>query len=139
MPFYRDLELLRQLIARFEISLYDVMEALRTTDDLESPAPSDPSSYGWRDILAERLGLSRPEYQLLTDSTLTLAQIYGYPPGTSAPSVITAVSTLQEYSRRTGVAYADLVSILQTRFVNPAAGSSRSCRPWRYRSRPFRP
>ena len=58
LPFYRDLELLRQHIARFGISLYDVMEALRTTDDLESPTPSDPGSYGWRDILAERLRLS---------------------------------------------------------------------------------
>jgi hypothetical protein len=139
LPFYRDLELLRQHIARFQITLYQVMEALRTTDNLESPVPSDPSSYGWRDILAERLGLSSSratpqsgsgppagpctglEYQLLTDSTLTLAQLYGYPQETADPTIIADVSALQEYSRRTGVAYTDLVSILKTRFINPAS------------------
>ena len=120
LPFYRDLELLRQHIARLNLSLYEVMHALRATDGLERPDATDPSSYGWRDILSERVGLSRLEYQLLTDSTaLTLADVYGYPTTTSAAAVINAVSPLQEYSRRTGVSYSDLVSILQCRFINP--------------------
>lgn len=116
LPFYRDLELLRLHVARFGISLYELMEVMRTSEDLERSAPtaSDPSPYAWRDIQAERLGLSRLEYELLTDSTLTLAQLYG-------TGSITELSSLQEYSRRTGVAYTDIVSILETRFVNPGS------------------
>jgi Neuraminidase-like domain/Salmonella virulence plasmid 28.1kDa A protein len=116
LPFYRDLELLRQHIARFGIGLYDLMLAMRTSDGLEAPAAtaSDPNPYGWRDILLERLGISRLEEQLLTDSTLGLAQIYG-------EGNMTALASLQEYSRVTGVAYTDIVSILQTGFVNSAA------------------
>lgn len=116
LPFYRDLELLRQHVARFGITLYDLMLAMRTSEALESPAAtaSDPNPYGWRDILLERLGLSRLENQLLTDSTLGLAQIYG-------DGNMTALASLQEYSRVTGVAYTDIVCILQTMFVNSAA------------------
>jgi hypothetical protein len=121
LPFYRDLELLRQYIGYFQISLYNLMEALRTTEKLETPDASNPSAYGWRDILCERLGLSRLEYRLLSDSTLSLAQIYGFPSTTSTASVISAISPLQEFSRRTGVAYTDLVCILQTEFINPGS------------------
>ncbi len=121
LPFYRDLELLRQYVAYFQISLYNLMEAMRTSEDLESPDPGNPDAYGWRDILSERLGLSRLEYQLLTDSTLTLAQIYGFPSSTSSTTIISTISSLQEFSRRTGVSYADLVCILQTQFINPGS------------------
>ncbi len=121
LPFYRDLSLLRQYIGYFQTSLYNLMEALRTTEDLETPDASNPSAYGWRDVLSERLGLSRLEYRLLTDSTLSLAQIYGFPSTTSTASVISTISSLQEFSRRTGVAYADLVCILQTQFINPGS------------------
>ncbi|HTT91138.1 MAG TPA: neuraminidase-like domain-containing protein [Acidimicrobiales bacterium] len=121
LPFYRDLELLRQYVGYFQISLYNLMEALRTTESLETPDAANPSAYGWRDILSERLGLSRLEYRLLTDSTLSLAQIYGFASTTPASSVISTISSLQEFSRRTGVAYADLVCILQTQFINPGS------------------
>ena len=39
------------------------MERLRKTDDLERGA----NPYGWRDILMEEIGLSRAEYEILTD------------------------------------------------------------------------
>jgi hypothetical protein len=121
LPFYRDLELLRQYVGYFQISLYQLMESLRTTENLEPPDASNPNAYGWRDILSERLGLSRLEYRLLTDSTLSLAQIYGFPSTTSTATIISTISSLQEFSRRTSVSYADIVSILQTKFINPAS------------------
>jgi hypothetical protein len=121
LPFYRDLELLRQYVGYFQVSLYNLMEALRTTENLETPDAGNPNAYGWRDILAERLGLSRLEYQLLTDSTLSLAQIYGFPSTTSTASVISTISSLQEFSRRTGVSYADLACVLKTMFINPGS------------------
>ncbi len=116
LPFHRELELLRQHVGRLQLTLADLMRVLRVDETLQSPPPADPNSYGWCDILAERLGFSRLEYRLLTDSTLTLQQIYGY---TSGTDVVAKMSVLQEFSRRTGVSYADVVSILQTVFVNP--------------------
>jgi hypothetical protein len=121
LPFYRDLELLRCHMTSLGVSLYSVMAALRTTEDLETPNPAQPSAYGWRDVLAERLGLSRLEYRLLTDSSISLAAIYGLPSSTSDSAAIASISVLQEYSRLTGTSYSDVVSLLQTRFVNPAS------------------
>ncbi|MDH6245480.1 neuraminidase-like domain-containing protein [Mycobacterium sp. OTB74] len=116
LPFYRDLELLRLHIARLGITLHQLMEVMRASEALEAPAPtaSDPNPFGWRDILAERLGISRLENRLLTDSTLTLADIYG-------TSSIAKLSALQEYSRITALAYTDIVAILRTRFINPGS------------------
>ena len=45
------------------------MERLRKNDDLERGA----NPYAWRDILAEELGLSRDEYDLLTNGALNAA------------------------------------------------------------------
>jgi hypothetical protein len=36
------------------------------------------ADYGWSDILMERVGLSRAEYRLLTDGSVTLKQTYGF-------------------------------------------------------------
>ncbi|HXA29002.1 MAG TPA: neuraminidase-like domain-containing protein [Candidatus Angelobacter sp.] len=118
LPFHRELERLRSRLTTLGTTLHDVMKVLRTGETLEAPIPADRNSYGWRDILAERLGISRLEYRLLTDSTLTLAEVYGYAPGTD---VVAQMSPLQEFSRRTGVAYTDVEDILRTRFINPSA------------------
>jgi hypothetical protein len=77
LPFHRPVELLRRLFRQFDIALSDAMVALRSSDAIERGS----STYGWRDILMEQLGLSRAEYQILTDSSLGLAQLYGYPTG----------------------------------------------------------
>ncbi len=117
LPFHRPLELLRLHFRRLGVPLPDAMAALRENDALEhgSPAPD----YGWRDILMEQVGFSRAEYRILTDSTLKLQDLYGYPALADA-AVITSLSSVQDYSRRVGVSYDDLLSILKTRFINPA-------------------
>ena len=131
LPFHRDLELLRLHLTQIRTSLHDVLKAFRSSESLDAAMPADPASYGWRDTLAERIALSRPrdasapdsiggEYRLLTDSSLTLAQLFGFPPGTSDADLISQLSALREFSRRTSVDYADLVLILETAFVNPA-------------------
>lgn len=114
LPFHRSLELLRLHFQKFGVHLQDAMIALRSADVLERGS----AVYGWRDILMEQLGLSRVEYLLLTDSTLTLQQLYGYPTLSDA-EVITELSSFQNFSRRVGVSYEDLISILQTLFINP--------------------
>lgn len=116
LPFHRDLERLRRRVRALGSSLYDVMFAVRQGEALEAVPPA---TYGWRDILAERVGISRLEYQLLTNSTTPdLAQAYGYADGTD---VVAAMSPLQEFSRRCGVSYDDIATILETRFINPSA------------------
>lgn len=111
LPFYRDLELLRLHVARFGITLYELMVAMRTSESLNA----GPGAYAWKDILLERLGLSPPECQLLTDSvSVPLAELLG-------TGSISTLSSLQEFSRRAGVAYTDIVSILQCSFVNPGS------------------
>jgi Neuraminidase-like domain/Salmonella virulence plasmid 28.1kDa A protein len=116
LPFDRDLALLRAYMGSLSTSLHTVMRVMRPTENLNAAAAS--GSYGWHDILIERLGLSPAEYQLLTDSvTVNLQQLFGYP---AATDVITTISVLQELSYRTGVSYDDIVALLSTRFINPA-------------------
>ncbi len=116
LPFHRPLELLRLHLQKIGVELQDVMAALRPSDAFERGT----AVYGWRDILMEQLGLSRDEYTVLTDSsTVSLQELYGYPPALSTTDCINALSGFKDYSRRVGVSYDDLVSILKTRFINP--------------------
>ncbi len=121
LPFNRPLMLLRAHLARLGVSLPAAMTTLRANDDLTATPPS----YGWNDILIEQLSISRDEYRLFTDSTLQLGDLYGLPL-TPAPPLLPPLPTLQmmnlqDFSRRTGVSYDDLVSIVSTQFVNPNA------------------
>ncbi len=116
LPFHQPLELLRLHFQKFGIQLQDAMAALRSSDAIEGGT----AAYGWQDILIEQIGVSRSEYQLLTDSALTLQQIYGYST-LSDSAVIAALSNFQNFSRRVGVSYDDLISILKTHFINPSS------------------
>ncbi|MBF6650643.1 neuraminidase-like domain-containing protein [Methylobacter sp. BlB1] len=90
-PLHQPLEYLRRYFDRFESPLPEVMEALRESDNLERSNPADPTNpieYGWRDILMEELRLSRAEHAVLSDGTLTLQQLYGYPTTISEADVL---------------------------------------------------
>ena len=66
------------------------------------------------------MGLSRAEYEILTDSTaVPLWRMYGFPNGTADSVVVAGLSNAKQFTRRVGITYEDLVSILKTRFVNP--------------------
>lgn len=125
LPFHQPLESLRRYFDKFQVPLSLAMEKLRRNDDLERPAPSDPTNtveYGWRDILMEEVGLSRAEYDLLTTSSASpnlLSQIYGFPLGTTDSEAIVTLSNAKRFSRRMEITYDDLVALLETRFVNP--------------------
>jgi Neuraminidase-like domain/Putative peptidoglycan binding domain/Salmonella virulence plasmid 28.1kDa A protein len=116
LPFNRPLALLRLHLSAIGISLRDAMAALRASDAIERGT----AAYGWRDILMEQLGISREEYRIFTDGTLKLQGLYGYPTLTDATVLATLQTmSLQDFSRRTGVSYSDLFTIVTTRFVNP--------------------
>jgi hypothetical protein len=110
LPFHRPLEQLRQYFALFGVPLQDAAVALLPASSMAA----------WTAILSEQLGLSTQEYQLLTDHWLGLAPVYGYPPATTDQAAVAALSNVQDFCRRIGIAYDDLFSILGTRFVNPA-------------------
>jgi peptidoglycan hydrolase-like protein with peptidoglycan-binding domain len=116
LPFHQPLESLRRTFEKFATSLPEVMETLRTDDAIER---ANASAYGWRDILMEQLALSRAEYTLLTDRTLTLKQLYGYPLATLDADVLASLSNAKAFTRRMDLSYEELVEILKTRFVNP--------------------
>jgi hypothetical protein len=121
LPFNRLLTLLRLQLNSMGIELPAAMEALRANDNLTNT--STPTSYGWQDILLERLGISREQYRIFTDTTLDLGDLYGLPPGLTAAHQLEELqgTSLQDFSRRLGVSYDDFVSILETRFINPNA------------------
>jgi hypothetical protein len=116
LPFHQPLERLRRYFDKFEVPLPLAMERLRKGDDLERGA----NPYGWRDILMEEPGLSRDEYEILTDSNaVPLWRMYGFPNGTTDASVIAALSNAKQFTRKVGITYDEIVAILKTRFVNP--------------------
>jgi hypothetical protein len=120
LPFNRSLTLLRLQLQGMGIELPAAMRALRAND---SPTNSQtPTSYGWRDILIEQLGISRDEYRLFT-GPLELGQLYGLPAGLPAAEQLETLrkTSLQGFSRRLGVSYDALVAIVQTQFINPDA------------------
>ncbi len=123
LPFHRPLELLRRLFQQFGVRLADAMYLLRPSDAIEAPT----GGYGWRDILLEQFGCSRQEQQILAnsvigleDQSVSLAQLYGYPAAQSDQDTAAKLSSVPDFAARTGVSYEDLVSILQTSFINPS-------------------
>lgn len=119
LPFHRPLELLRRHFQALGTSLADTLQSLRPSDEV---VRADESSYGWRDILMERTGFSRPEHLLLTDGTIALADRYGFPAGTTETAAMSGLANAKDFARRSGLGYDDLVAILETGFINPAVG-----------------
>ncbi len=116
LPFHRRLEIVRRYFNCFDVPLPQAMEKLRQTDELDR----GDHPYGWRDIWIEEIGLSRAEYEILTDSTtVPLWRMYGFAPEKPEADVIDILSNAKNFTWRTGITYEELVAILRTRFVNP--------------------
>ena len=116
LPFHKSLEELRRYFEKFEVPLTLAMERLRVKDTLERAG----APYGWRDILMEQAGISRPEYQVFTNSAgVPLWRMYGFPNGTADADVVSGLSNAKQFSRRLMITYEDLANVLRTRFVNP--------------------
>jgi hypothetical protein len=118
LPFHQPLENLRRYFDQFEVPLPDVMEALRKNDDLERASETE---YGWRDILMEELRISRSEYRLLSDRTLTLQHLYGYSSATPEADILSTLANVKTFTRRIGISYEEIIEIIKTRFINPNA------------------
>ena len=115
LPFHRPLTSLRAYIGRVGTTLAEVMEALRQSEDLD---PAGGAAYGWRDILIERLGISRAEHGLFTDSSLALGDLYGED-GANDTATIAVIGNAKTFARRLELDYDQVVELARTRFVNP--------------------
>ncbi len=116
LPFHRELETARRYFAHFDVPLYKGMEKLRVNDDPERTG----KPYGWKDILMERLGLSRQEYMILTDSNISLQELYGEDPeALSVDKLIVQFSNAKTYARKCKLTYEELIEIIRTQFINP--------------------
>src|SRR5262249_5892241 len=117
LPFNEPLEAQRHYLGPFDRTLASVMEAMRVNDDLER---GGAVPFGWRDILMEELELSREQHAILTDRTLTVRQLYGFPAaGTGDPAVPVELRNAKQFTRRLGMSYEELTALLHTRFINP--------------------
>lgn len=116
LPFHKSLEIVRRHLRRLDAPLPLVMERLRTSDAVERP---NAASYGWRDILMERLWLSRAEHRLLTDDTVTLQELYGYSAATAEADVLAELRSVRTFTRRIGITAEQLADVLRTAYINP--------------------
>lgn len=117
LPFHASLESLRRLCARLDLPLPLLLERLQPDPDAVERAA--PAGYAWRDILMERLSLSREKYRLLTDRGVTLQDLYGYPAAATAAQVLTELGNVRAFTRRAGITIAELAELLRTAFINP--------------------
>lgn len=118
LPFNLAIEQTRRYLAKLGVPLADVLERLRRSDAVERGS----GRYGWRDIWMEVLGLSREEYETLTDSkAVPLWRLFGFASGTADADVIAELSNAKRLTQRLGISYENLIDILRTRFINPDA------------------
>lgn len=115
LPFHRPLESLRALFTRLDVPLAEAMMTLRHGD-----APAAADGFGSREVAFERLGLSPPEARLLTDSSLPLPGLLGYPNGTAQAQVLADLGSVRTWATRLGLSYPEVARVLDTRFVNPS-------------------
>ena len=123
LPFDRPLEVVRAYLSHLGSSRHEVMAAFQSGD----PAGKTPTDLA---LSLESLGISPEERTILAGESAEPARaFYGYPSAT-APHVNAEGQTITEpwkanlarvpqFLRRTGLAYADVVDLLKTRFVNP--------------------
>jgi hypothetical protein len=125
LPFDLWLETARGFCEHFELALWEVLEALRRSDDLFDPT----QIYDRAAVFAEQLGIGPSEYRLFTDPQLLdrWFELYGFPDAAAATTVATDPETGQRVdlnsakalARRLGVTYQELGQCLQSGFVNP--------------------
>lgn len=104
LPFHQPLETLRRLFKIWDVNLENMLWLFSTA-------------------LAARkevMGFSEDEYKTITDINYkNLPEYFGEPAGNSIAQLNTAIANGKVFSRRTGISYEDLVTLLKTNFINP--------------------
>ena len=125
LPFDRYLEIVRTYLNFLGVSLYQLMQTYSALDAQGNPLLPLPRA---TQLEAESLLISLPEYELMTGEDFSenalafqsLPACFGYPAQPSAlPGWVGQISQVSEFLSRTGLAFADLVALLGTQYLNP--------------------
>jgi hypothetical protein len=125
LPFDLWIETVRGFLNYFNMPLAQLLEVLRPADTLELFTDANNFPYYRAQILAESLGLSPVEYELLTvtdPATRTASvqkwfELYGYNDEPTALSELKFAATL---AQSLGLTYQELTGLVTTGFLNPA-------------------
>jgi hypothetical protein len=139
LPFDLWIETVRGFLNYFKIPLAQVLDTLRPTDTLELFTDANAYPYYHAQILAESLGLSPAEYQVLTvtdpgtlkPSVQNWFKLYGYPDEATAlngkldPTDLTKflvppLRSAENLADLLGLSYQELTDLVTTGFLNPA-------------------
>ena len=117
LPFDLWLETVRRFVNHFDVKLAEILEIFRPSNDLFPPATNHKRYYR-ANIFAESLGLSPSEYSLFTDTATHnhWFELCGYESASEASQELSSAKTL---AQRLFVDYRELVSLVNTWFVNP--------------------
>ena len=104
LPFHQPLEILRRIFQIWDLSLEKMLAIF------SSPFSSR----------IEALGFNNDEYKTLTDITFKkLPEYFGEPAGNTIGQLNAVLANGKIFTRRVGISYEDLVTILKTNFINP--------------------
>lgn len=125
LPFDLWIETVRGFLNYFKQPLAQVLQVLRTADNLELFTDAKNLPYYLAQILSESLGLSPVEYGVLTvtdpatqnPSVTDWFKLYGYNDEATALAQLKSAQTL---SQRLGLSYQDTTNLVTTGFLNPA-------------------
>jgi hypothetical protein len=107
LPFHQPLETLRRLFRMWDVTLEQMLEIFST------PLLSRKES----------LDCNEDEYKTLTDSAFKkLPEYFGQPASNTTDQLNAVIANGKTFSRRMGITYEDLVSLLNTHFINPGLG-----------------
>jgi hypothetical protein len=147
LPFDLWLETVRGFCQHFDTPLWQILDALRPTDELYPPAGV---AYGRAAVFRERLGVPPAEQAILTDPQPlpSWLALYGYDGATvTEAEALDELRNAKRLAQRLSVSYRDLVSLVRTRFLNPFLASRITLRKldidvedaFRYRGKPGYP
>ena len=115
LPFNYPLTSLRAYYNALKSPLAETMEIIQKDRSIAD---------SWKDIYMEQLGISPQEYNILTDNTVhKTPELFG-----EDPTILTTIQQLNDtignaraFTRKMEISYIDLVKLLKTKYINPAA------------------
>lgn len=113
LPFNYPLTSLRAYYNALKSPLADTMEIIQKDKEIAD---------SWKDIYMEQLGISPQEYSILTDNTAHKnPTLFGEDPVLTIQQLNDTIGNARTFTRKMEIAYIDLVRLLKTKYINPAA------------------